>query len=341
MTPSTHRLQSRYAASQTLLLEGATRATASTGVDVTSEAYILADRFAVSRKKRSASEYTEVATYLLSNYAPEVAYFIAVELNKQFEPRLGYPPIGQVMVAMEIEGNERAARWIACSLRNFPNIETARLAFGVIKSPAMRSLVRADFAAENVELAEYICSGEIAKSPPETAPPVTEPIPQTKDDRQAHMSDGIERMPRRLTDAEHRGDRLYLHLQVLATAILLLSPVLGGVLGGWTGAGIGLVFGGVTRVWMRCSMGLRGSNPHDAFFIRMRERARGARCGILEALIEKVRRRQFTQVQCVAITKAWDDTRERLEMAASVEERRQLLNALDAEIKRISYVQDD
>jgi hypothetical protein len=84
-------------------------------------------------------------------------------------------------------------------------------------------------------------------------------------------------------------------------------------------------------------MGIRGSNANDGFFIRMKERATGARRGILEALIEEVRHRPFTQEQCAGITNAWEDTRKRIEAATSVEEKRALLNALDVEIKRISY----
>ena len=72
----------------------------------------------------------------------------------------------------------------------------------------------------------------------------------------------------------------------------------------------------------------------------MKERANGARPGILEALIERVRQRPFTQKQCAVITEAWDETRQRTEAATSVEEKRELINACEAEIKRISYGQD-
>jgi hypothetical protein len=269
-----------------------------------------------------------------------VAYFVAVELTERFEPLLGYPPIGQIMVAMEIQESEGGARWIVCALRNFPRIETAQFAFGVIKSPAMRSLVRADLAAEDLELAEYISSGEVAAPLLKATTPGTETSARTKVEHQSHLSDGIELMPRRLTDAERKGDGLLLHLQVISSVLLLLCPILGGVLGGWIGAAIGLVVGWLTRVWMRHSMGLRGSNPHDGFFIRMKERANGARRGILEALIERVRRRPFTQGQCAAIAQALDETRRRLAATTSEEEKRALINAFDAQIKRISYGQD-
>jgi hypothetical protein len=306
----------------------------------THEANLLVGRFAVIRKKRAASEYTDVACYLVTHYPSEVAYFVAVELTEQLEPRLGYPPIGQIMVAMEEQGSEDAARWIGCALRNFPRIETAQLAFGVIKSPAMRSRVRADLAAEDVELADYIASGEVVAPPPKASAPVTATNARTKVEHQSDLSDGIDVMPRRLTDAERKGDRLFLHLQVISSVLLLLCPILGGELRGWTGAGIGLVVGWMVRAWMRHSMGLRGANPHDGFFIRMRERANGARRGILEAVIETVRQRPFTQGQCAAITRAWDNTRQCLAGTTSEEEQRALINAFDAQVKRISYGHD-
>src|SRR5205823_3474545 len=102
----------------------------------------------------------------------------------------------------------------------------------------------------------------------------------------------------------------------------VLCPILGGVLRGWIGLGIGLVAGWIGRVWMRRSMGLRGSNPTDGFFIRLRERANGAHRGILEALIERVRRRPFTRPQCTAIVQAWDETQQRLAAATSEQEKR-------------------
>lgn len=329
------RLQARYNASQRRLEERFTEA--AEGLDAAQEAASLTRRFDLSRKKRAASEYTEVAEHLLSHYASEVAYFVAVQINEHLEPRLGYPLIGQIMVAMENCGEKAAARWIACALRNFPRIETAQLAFGVIKSPAMRSLVRAELATDDPELAEYIAFGEAVSPPPRPASSVTSTTARTKAEHQTHLSDGIERMPRQLTDAECRGDRLFLHLQVVSFVLLLLCPVLGGVVGGWPGAAIGILVGWLLRVWMRHSMGIRGSNPNDGFFIRMKERATGSRRGILEALIESVRQRSFTQGQCRAITNAWDDARKRIEATTSVEEKHELLNALDVEIKRISY----
>jgi hypothetical protein len=254
---------------------------------------------------------------------------------------LGYPPIGQIMKALEEEGSVGAARWIGCALQNFPRVETAQLAFSVITSVAMRSLVRADLAAKDSELAEYISAGELATPSPKTPPAWLEFEYPTEANHERGLSDGIVRMPRRRTEAERRGDRLFLHLQTLSSIVCLLFSILGGALQGWTGAGIGLVAGFLARFWMRRSMGLRGSNPHDGFFIRMRERADGKNRGLLEILIEHVRGLPLTREQCAEITKAWNETCARLERTTGAEERRALLEELDARIKRISYGCDE
>src|SRR5947208_2377928 len=77
-------------------------------IDPEGEARVVAGRFHVARKRRSAAEYQDVAEHLLQHYTPEVAYAIAIEINEQFETHLGYPPIGQIMVALEAAGSERA-----------------------------------------------------------------------------------------------------------------------------------------------------------------------------------------------------------------------------------------
>jgi hypothetical protein len=333
-------LQARYAASGTRLDKRLSAAKAASGVDISREANELAERFAVFRKKRAPSQYADIARHLLEHYPAEVGYFIAVEINEQFESSLGYPPVGQMMMAMEAEGGEGAARWIACALRNFPRVETAKLAFSVIRSPGMRSLVRDELARDDSSLAEYIASGEMtATQPSAKVPPIEASAVQEPKNAQI-LSDGIERMPRRLTEAEHRGDKLFFHLQVASFGVLILFPILGGALRGWIGAGIGFVVGWIVRSWIRRSMGVRGSNPNESFFIRMRERAKGARPGMLEILIERVRQRTFTQRQCAEITEAWDQTRLQMEAAKSIEEKRQLMEKLDSQIKRISYGHD-
>ena len=87
--------------------------------------------------------------------------------------------------------------------------------------------------------------------------------------------------------------------------------------------------------WIRRSMGLRGTDPVEGFFLRMRERANGSRRGLLEALIELSRGRSYTRAQCAAITQVHDETEKRLVKAESDEERRSLVEELDRRIKQI------
>jgi hypothetical protein len=91
---------------------------------------------------------------------------------------------------------------------------------------------------------------------------------------------------------------------------------------------------------MRRSMGLRGRDSNDSFFIRMRERARGSRRGLLELLIERARERSFTQAQCMALTDAHDEVQRQLGKAASREAKEMLLEEFDGRVKEISYGRD-
>jgi hypothetical protein len=311
---STDELQARYVAAQARLDQRFAAAAAALDGDVATEAAQVAERFAISGRKRAPEEYAELATMLLTTYEPELAYLVAAAINDRYEKRLGYPPIGQIMRAIEEMGGERASRWICCALLNFPRVETARTAFTVIRSGRMRELVGARLSEEDPDLAAFIVTSNV---PPARAP--------------------VRTMPRPLTAAEQRGDRLHFHLQVVAFVVLFLVPILGGLWFGWAGAAAGLVAGVLLRLWIRRSLGLRGPNLHDAFLIRMRERANGSRRRLLEALIERVRGRPFTRAQCAAIADAWDDARARLAEAASGDERLAIVEELDARVKRISY----
>lgn len=331
-------LEERYANARACLQQRVAAGIAVARLDPGREASLAGKLFDVARKRRSASAYRDVADHLLTSYPPEIAYAVAIEINEQFERRVGYPPIGQIIVALEERGDERAAQVIACSLRNFPRVETARLAFGVIKTDGMRSLLRAELSAEDPDLAEYISAGSTAAPRRDIPIAQLDPSQRTEGDHGQHqLSDGIERMPRRLTLAEQRADRLFLHLQAVSYLALLVLPGLGFALRRFIGLAVGLVAGWCVRRWMRHSLGLRGRNPDEGFFIRMRERATGSRRGVLELLIESVRRRPFTREQCVDITRAWDETKVALADAESPEARRALIEQLDSRIKRISY----
>jgi hypothetical protein len=86
---------------------------------------------------------------------------------------------------------------------------------------------RTNLAAEDMKLAEFISSGEVVAPPAKTNLPFTKTTAGTTAEHLANLSDGIERMPRRLSDAEGREDRLFLHLQVVSSVLPLLCPTLG------------------------------------------------------------------------------------------------------------------
>jgi hypothetical protein len=50
--------------------------------------------------KRQFPEYKDIATWILSSYEPELA-FVMIGQFAQFAPRLGYVPIGKIMLAIE------------------------------------------------------------------------------------------------------------------------------------------------------------------------------------------------------------------------------------------------
>src|SRR5271157_1332002 len=104
-------MDGRYSKARDLLEQRMSAALAAGGMDPSREANAIGERFNVARKHRSMAEYKDVAEYLISRYAPEAAYAIAVEINEQFVNRVGYPPIGQIFLALEAMGDQRVAEW--------------------------------------------------------------------------------------------------------------------------------------------------------------------------------------------------------------------------------------
>ena len=151
------------------------------------------------------------------------------------------------------------------------------------------------------------------------------------------LSDGIARMPRRLSARERVTDHVFFFLQVFSWFCFLIGGIIGWAKWGWMGgvalAAAGWVFG----MWIRHSLGRRGSDPTLGFYERMRERANGSRRGILEWLIETLRGSGFTVTKCRAITTAYQRAVQRLQATANPAEHEAILRQLDSEVKRISY----
>ena len=121
---------------------------------------------------------------------------------------------------------------------------------------------------------------------------------QDTGDNTSRLSDGIENMPRRMTQREKAADTLFLFLQLSSRLLFIVTALVGYSIHGVYSALIGAVLGYLVGIWMRRSMGIRGPNPNEGWLRRRRERAEGSRRGILEWVIEKLRANEFTQEKC-------------------------------------------
>lgn len=153
----------------------------------------------------------------------------------------------------------------------------------------------------------------------------------------SEFSGGVRAMPREMTRRERAVDLVFLNLQVFSQWTWAAGGVAGFALAGWWGAAAGVPAGWLFGRWMRYSLGRRGANPTEGFFIRMRERAEGSRRGLLEWVLEKARGNEFTRAKCAAIWGAWAQALEQLRAAASPHERQRILAELDRRVKKISY----
>ncbi len=106
----------------------------------------------------------------MDNYDPSVAYFIMTAINERFAGVLPYPPIGQIMLAIEHIGELRqesvprgggqrltnAALILATALLNFPNIDTAKKAWTVFMVGDMRDWVKRELCSVDEEVGKFI-----------------------------------------------------------------------------------------------------------------------------------------------------------------------------------------
>ena len=129
-------------------------------LDTEHEARKVVNVCAIARKPRAVAAYKDVAEYLLANNDPIVAYFIAVDIDIQMQPVLGYIPIGQIVLAVEqtsqTEHIDKAADFLACALLNLKNIPMAQQAFTVYKVPAVRDRVAAKLRSYDADVAASI-----------------------------------------------------------------------------------------------------------------------------------------------------------------------------------------
>ena len=144
-------------------------------------------------------------------------------------------------------------------------------------------------------------------------------------------------MPRKISKQEKLADTLY-GLLVIGSYILfiigglcgyLIYQLYGSILFAMLGYGAGL--------WIRRCLGMRGRGRTAGFFMRMRERANGARPGLLERWLESLSGTRLTQAKCRSITLAREKAVKQLRQSESTPEKNQILADLDKSIQRILY----
>lgn len=152
-----------------------------------------------------------------------------------------------------------------------------------------------------------------------------------------NLSEGIGNMPRRLSFREKLGDTLFVNLQILSRIIFIFFGLFGYYFHDFYGVFVWGITGWIVGIWVRHSMGIRGTDSNSGFFIRMNERAEGSNRGILEWLLEKIRGSEFSQSKCKAISKAYNKSMIDLHKCTSLNEQQKVIMELDRKIKEISY----
>ena len=149
------------------------------------------------------------------------------------------------------------------------------------------------------------------------------------------LSDGIPQMPRKMTPREVFVDQLFLYFQIGSKILFLFAGVIGYVWYGGLGCILLSLAGYIVGRLMRRSMGIRGTDPTEGFFIRMRERADGSRRGFLEWFLERLRRTEFTKAKCKAIIDVYNDAMLILRNGQEPMEQHRIIEDMYQKIKEI------
>lgn len=151
------------------------------------------------------------------------------------------------------------------------------------------------------------------------------------------FSDGIENMPRRLTNRERTWDLVQLNLHLASRHACVLFALGAAKARGVEGAVVGFVAGWLVGVWMRHSMGGRDARDPLTFYRRMQQRGRGSRPRLLERFIEAGRGSAFSREKCARLWQACEDAMTAASATQSELARRRVFEELDERTKRISY----
>ncbi len=140
-----------------------------------------------------------------------------------------------------------------------------------------------------------------------------------------------------MTLREIVSDWLYVAMQFGSRIFFVITGVIGYFVFDLTGVVIGALAGFAVGLWMRRSMGFRGSNPIVGFYIRMRERADGSRRGVLEHALEALSGNTFTLAKCQEIANAYDRAELQFRDCKTEAERDEIFSELDRATKHAYY----
>ncbi len=140
-----------------------------------------------------------------------------------------------------------------------------------------------------------------------------------------------------MSGREKLADGLYGFL-VIGSYILFVVGGLGGYLyNGLYGSILFAMLGYGSGAWMRRSLGMRGRKPTTGFFTRMLERAQGSKPGLLEAWLETLSGKTFTQAKCRAVSLAHEKAVKQLKQSDSTPQQNKILADLEMRVQRILY----
>ncbi|MGE5221472.1 MAG: hypothetical protein ACM3PY_03485 [Omnitrophica WOR_2 bacterium] len=137
------------------------------------------------------------------------------------------------------------------------------------------------------------------------------------------------------TDRQRFAGALFIALQVISWLLVFIGAVSGYLIYQFYGLILGTILGYTAGIWLRRSLGIRGRKATTGFFARIRERALGARPGLLEWLVERIGQDELTQDRCRAITQAHEKAVQRLKQTASRQEQNKILADLDRRVRHI------
>jgi hypothetical protein len=95
---------------------------------------------------------------------------------------------------------------------------------------------------------------------------------------------------------------------------------------------LGLLAGWAVGFWIRRSLGMRSWNLTQGFYVRLWERGNGNRPKLLESLVEKLRRDEFTPSQCRMVAGAYAEMQRQLHLCNSRVERLRVFDDLERKV---------